>query len=393
MAGFDHEAEVLRLRQRIAALMDEAAHNERLLKKTRQRELELLNTADLLQFMEVVCQRMAQSFGLPAVRLVLVDQDHELRHRLYDQKVSAPAQSGPVHSSTTHSSVVFLESAAYLHNLFREQRAPLLGPYSVARHSLVFGQGAQLGSVALIPLGLQSRLQGLIGFGSPDERRFTRQLATDFLEQLGVTASFALENVLNRARLVQNGMTDFLTGWHNRRYLEERLKEELARAARSHLTLACIVLDLDHFKTINDTHGHLAGDAALRETAQRLRHQVRDSDTAARFGGDEFVVLAPEISRQQVEITAERMRQSMMQRPLELPDGGTLVATVTVGVGLLSVASLQHEQLEAAAAALFAAADAALYRAKQRGRNCVEVSELVWPAASAAEIPARPAGR
>ncbi len=377
----DREAEVLRLRRRISALMDEAGNNERLLKKTQQRELELLKTQDLPQLFNVICNQLAVSFGLPRVTLVLGDANHEIRHLLLGAKVSLKE----------HPRVVFLERMDELHALFHAQPQPWLGRYVAARHQSLFKDAGDTQSVALIPLWQQQQLLGCICFGSPDERRFTRQLATDFLAHLGVTASFALENTMNRARLVLSGMTDFLTGWHNRRYLQERLKEELARAGRSHGSVACIVLDLDHFKHINDTHGHLAGDLALREAAERIKHQVRDSDTAARFGGDEFVVLAPAITAEQALHLAERMRQAVIAQPLQLTEGVQHQFTVSVGVAVLTVTAIRHDEIDALAERLFASADAALYRAKQRGRNCVELSELSGPAASAPETPARPA--
>src|SRR5208282_6616344 len=96
-----------------------------------------------------------------------------------------------------------------------------------------------------------------------------------------------IENAVNRARLLRAGITDFLTGWHNRRYLQQRLKEELARAQRRAGSIACLMIDVDHFKGINDGYGHLAGDKALKEIAARVEEQIRSMDTAARFGGDE----------------------------------------------------------------------------------------------------------
>src|SRR5690606_12847583 len=113
-------------------------------------------------------------------------------------------------------------------------------------------------------------------------------------------------NVVNRARLLRSGFTDVLTGWHNRRYLQVRLAEELARARRDESTLVCLMLDLDHFKQINDTWGHGAGDEVLREVAQRVESQVRDSDVAARYGGEEFVILLPHTDVAAGRLLAER---------------------------------------------------------------------------------------
>ncbi|MGE0189603.1 MAG: DUF484 family protein [Steroidobacteraceae bacterium] len=368
MATPELEAEVLRLRRRISALMDEASHNERLLKKTQQRELELLKTDGLSELFDVICNRLAVSYSLQCVTLVLIDPQHEIRHSLLAAKVQL----------TAYPRVIFFEKPAKINTWFQLHTHPWLGPYSAPRHDYLFkgAEGSDAGgikSIALIPLWRQQQLQGCICFGSQDELRFTRQLATDFLSHLGATASFALENTLNRARLVLSGVTDYLTGWHNRRYLEERLKEEFARARRAHTTLACIVLDLDHFKIVNDTYGHLAGDMALCEAAERIKHQTRDSDTAARFGGDEFVVLAPEITKEQALHMAERMRDAVCATPVQLVDGMQHQFTVSVGVAVLSGSLVERHDVKVLSELLFSDADAALYRAKQQGRNRVEL--------------------
>src|SRR5690606_24722266 len=106
-------------------------------------------------------------------------------------------------------------------------------------------------------------------------------------------AAFCLESSANRARLVRSGLTDVLTGWHNRRYLQTRLMEELARCRRDGTPLTCLMIDVDHFKPINDRYGHLAGDEALRQLAQCIDGEIRDSDVSARYGGEEFVILLP----------------------------------------------------------------------------------------------------
>jgi diguanylate cyclase (GGDEF)-like protein len=362
MAARDIEAEVLRLRRRIAALTDEAVNNERLLKKTQQRELELLKASELPQLFDVICNRLAVSYGLEIVSLILWDPNHEIRHLLLGMHVKLEE----------FSRVMFVDDITSLEQQFQPAKRPKLGAYRADRHQALFKSSAALGSVALIPLWQQDQLRGCICFGSRDEHRFHAQLGTDFLSHLGVIASFAIDNAINRARLVRSGLTDFLTGWHNRRYLHERLKEELSRAHRTHSGVACVLLDLDHFKTINDTHGHLVGDMALREAADRINHQIRGSDAAARFGGDEFVVLAPAMSEEQATALAERMRQAVCGAPLDLPDGSQHRLTVSVGVAIMQMGDAQVD-IKSAADQLLAEADAALYRAKQKGRNRVDV--------------------
>ena len=168
-----------------------------------------------------------------------------------------------------------------------------------------------------------------------------------------------------------SGVTDSLTGWHNRRYLQERMKQELARGLRIKSSLACLVMDLDFFKTVNDTHGHLAGDTALCEAAQRIKQQIRDSDSAARFGGDEFVVLAPDITEQQALHLANRIRAAVSASPIDIAEGVQFQFSVSIGVAVLSMGTVINRNTEALALRLFTEADSALLQAKQKGRDQV----------------------
>ena len=165
---------------------------------------------------------------------------------------------------------------------------------------------------------------------------------------------------------------DALTQTHNQRSLLEFLDRELVRSNRHGRPLALVMFDIDFFKNVNDQLGHLAGDMALREAAQRVDAHIRGSDAAARFGGDEFVVLAPGISPEQAAALAERIRQAVCGTPLEISPGLVLNLTVSIGVAGINLARSDGD-LKAAAERLLAEADAALYRAKQRGRNRVEL--------------------
>ena len=187
--------------------------------------------------------------------------------------------------------VRFIDSVSPLAPRLAQFDRPWLGPYNAADHELLVSPSLTRGSVALIPLPRDNRAIGVIAFGSRDPQRFTHDLAADFLAHLGVIVAISLENAVNRARLLRSGVTDFLTGWHNRRYFHNRLREELARAERTGKALACLMIDIDHFKEINDRFGHLAGDEALKEVARRAEAEIRAGDTGARFGGDEFAIL------------------------------------------------------------------------------------------------------
>lgn len=357
----DPESEVRELRARITTLVEEAAHNERLLRKNQERVLEILRAETLPQLFDVICRRMRESYGLDAVSLVLADPDHEIRHLLLGEQLQLDQ----------FPDVIFTDSVAGMAPQFSSLHKPWLGPYVGSDHQLLFRDARAVRSMALMPLRRHDKLNGCVVFGSADEKRFSRHLATDFLAHLAVMISFAIENAVNRSRLVRSGLTDYLTGWHNRRYLQARLMEELAKARRQGSSLVCLLIDLDRFKEINDRFGHLAGDVALREVALRIDAQVRSSDAAARYGGDEFVVLLPNSAVNQAQILAERIRVAVAATPLDVASG--VAHAVTVSIGLAAVTPSRSESdLKACAERLFSAADAALYRAKQGGRNRVE---------------------
>lgn len=161
---------------------------------------------------------------------------------------------------------------------------------------------------------------------------------------------------------------DALTSLYNRAFLDERLAAELSYARRHGTVLAALFVDADHFKRVNDTHGHAAGDAVLRAIADFIRATLRTEDLAARYGGEEIVVLVRGIPEPGVRAVAERIRAGIAK--LAIPVGGaTLRITVSIGVAIQS-----PDRLYADGAELLGAADAALYRAKERGRNRVELA-------------------
>lgn len=365
MTDPDPTAELRRLRAQLVQLTEEAAVNERLFRKNRERELEILNAASLPQLFDTICRGLVESYRLDAVTLVLCDPQHEIRHLLLSDRMRLEDFPG----------VIFVDAVPGFAPRFSSLPRPWLGPYMDRDHQLLFPGAGGLHSVALIPLTRQNKLQGSLNFGSRDPKRFTRHLATDFLAQLGAITTFAVENSLNRSRLVRSGLTDYLTGWHNRRYLQARLREELARAARHGSSLACIIIDIDHFKAVNDRLGHLAGDVALREAARRIDAEVRGSDAAARYGGDEFVVLLPSVNCEQARILAERIRKAVSATPVEASVGAELNLTVSIGGALVDPVRDDFRDLKTLAEGLLAEADAALYRSKQRGRNRVEFAD------------------
>src|SRR6202046_2386868 len=304
----DTDREIEDLRKRLAEMTAEASNNETILKRTQARELTLLRAASLSQLLHAMVNGLRDSYALDAVSVGLLDPQHEVRHLLVAGG-DRPEE---------FKQIFFVDSLVGLAPQLAVLHKPWLGPYVGADHHLLFPGMLNLKSAALLPLPRKDRATGALCFGSRDATRFTRHHGTDFLAHLGAVAAVCVENAVNRARLLRAGITDFLTGWHNRRYLQQRLKEELARAQRHAGTMSCLMIDIDRFKSINDGYGHLAGDAALREIAHRVESQIRSMDTAARFGGDELAILLAATTQQEAAHLAERIREVIANEPFAL---------------------------------------------------------------------------
>jgi diguanylate cyclase (GGDEF)-like protein len=354
------DREVIELRRKISALRDEAKRNEDAWKRSQQREMELLEADTLGILLERLTHGLQQSYRLTAVTLVLADPHHEIRHLLMAQGDHA----------TQHGAVLFVDSAHSLAPQLAAGRRPWLGQFVRADHELLFPGASSLSSVALLPLTRQGRIIGSLNLGTTEARRFAGNLATDFLHHLAVIAAFCLENAVNRARLVRSGFTDVLTGWRNRRYLQTRLREELARCNREGTSLTCLMIDVDHFKRVNDRYGHLVGDEVLRQLAQCVEGEVRNSDVSARYGGEEFVILLPATGIAAGRLLAERIRSAVCAERFELSDV-TEPLPITVSIGVAEYHPSPKDDLKLAGERLIAKADLALYEAKANGRNTV----------------------
>jgi diguanylate cyclase (GGDEF)-like protein len=176
-------------------------------------------------------------------------------------------------------------------------------------------------------------------------------------------------------QLLQRSRIDALTGIANRAAFDERLAGELERARRTQCPLALCLLDIDHFKKFNDTHGHQVGDQVLQAVARVLDESVRKMDLAARYGGEEFAVIAPECNPDKAAALAERLREAIEEIRLEA-NGQKLRVTTSIGVAFALRSGLERTPAE-----LIASADARLYEAKRAGRNCCRVEEEVRKAA------------
>ena len=172
--------------------------------------------------------------------------------------------------------------------------------------------------------------------------------------------------------LEEMAIRDSLTGLFNRRELSRALEEELERAKRYERPLALLWIDFDHFKDVNDNWGHAAGDAVLCSVSRILQDSVRSVDVVGRFGGEEFVIVLPEMGQEEAIDTAERLRQKVRNKPVFLDSGHNVPVTISIGVAVYPVHGHTRDMLSAAA-------DKAMYQAKMQGRDCVAMAQPAAP--------------
>jgi diguanylate cyclase (GGDEF)-like protein len=215
-----------------------------------------------------------------------------------------------------------------------------------------------------LPLMAYGEVMGQLHVWSDDPKaKDSAAGAATMAQTIAEQVALSLSNAKLRQVLRDQSIKDPLTGMYNRRYMEETLARELLRAQRTQAALSVVVIDLDHFKKVNDTHGHAAGDAVLKGTGQCLQGAVRASDIACRLGGEEFILILPECPRDDAVQKAEELCARV--RGLHFRDAASPVR-VTASFG---VAAFPADGTTAAA--VVEAADAALYQAKRSGRNRV----------------------
>ncbi len=350
------------LRRQLESLLREARSNEDKMRRFDQLEHRLIGARSIVELLRLLLIEYKLAFGIEVVSLTLVDRDHEVSRML----------ATDLRDDATLKGLSLAQSPAVLQAVYGTSFHPRLGAYSEAEHGPLF-PGAPAGlitSVALLPLIRHGALIGSLHFGSRDLDRYEADAGTHFLERLCAIGAVCLESALNQERLKLAGLTDMLTGVHNRRYFEHRSQIEIAQARRYRHPLACMFLDIDGFKRINDTHGHQSGDEVLRGVGHLIQGQLRAGDTIARYGGEEFVVLLPQTSGRHAGEIAERIRAGIAGKPLQTSSGLAIGVTISIGLAMLG-SEAPGQQSVRLAEAMVAAADKALYQAKNSGRNRV----------------------
>lgn len=345
------------LRERMAYLLDQAERNHAIMCRHQAFDLEIVGAGSFPELVGTILDKLPLIANLDAVTLTLLDSGADIFTVM--ERLGVEFETLP--------NLSFCEN---VDELGLTGMRPRLELYADTHRAMFPHATITLASVALVPLVRNKRLIGSLNLGSTDPERFTPALGTDFIEHMASIIAICLENVISNEMLKYIGLTDSLTGVYNRRYIDRRLIEEIARARRQGYRISCMYIDIDHFKNVNDSIGHQAGDEVLRDVAGRIKAELRLSDALARFGGEEFVVLLINADLESASMVAQRIRASVANRPFELSGGHVIDVSVSIGVATLEDFERDHA-IEGVAQHLVAQADAALYRAKEGGRNQV----------------------
>ncbi|MEB3329110.1 MAG: diguanylate cyclase [Candidatus Sericytochromatia bacterium] len=316
---------------------------------------------ELEQTLALIAQELGRVVGHHACLLFLIDQ---ASGTLIQQAASGEG-SKPLQVPVEH---------GLLGEVARERRPARVD--DLAAEHLDVGVLAGFRSLLAVPVATDQEVLGVVTVLHRAPRAFDAGTAR-LLDILASQAAVAIKNAQLYRATQQLAITDGLTRVYNRRYFEEQLTAELERARRQQLTTSLVVLDVDHFKKFNDTHGHLLGDQVLQGVARILGKSVRETDLVARYGGEEFVVILPDTPAAAAVEVAERIRRNVKSHPFWGRSQAPLEVTASVGV-----CSDVRSVLEAHP--MFEQADRCLYQAKAAGRD--RVCQVIYEADEPGEI-------
>lgn len=302
--------------------------------------------------------RLIEIFGLRNATLMLAEPRNRVFLSVASMQAENPTQSEPS---------ILIGPDEPGSGLLLQARHPILARNLVARAPELAGRLALVGAELVVPLVSLERLVGVLLLGEKQDR-LRQEFSAEELELLDLVAhhtAIVFENV----RLFESATYESLTGLLRREAVMDLLERELHRASRHHRPLTIGMADLDHFKDVNDRHGHLTGDRLLKRVAQAIAKGLRGTDAVGRYGGEEFLLVLPETDMDGALAVAEKVRHLVGEESVTTDDGAGAAVTMSIGLATLS-ADGDNEQRTARY--LIAEADRALYRAKRTGRNRVE---------------------
>ena len=255
-----------------------------------------------------------------------------------------------------------------LHNVFKKGESVYISNLTKNQHVDMFSINGSGGSLLSLPLiSEHDSIIGILNLDRKGEGSFL-QSEIEFFQLMATHAAGVIDKSILFHNTQELAYNDALTGIFNRRYFDQRFSREVLRARRYSRSLSVLMIDIDYFKKYNDTYGHLMGDRVLQKVAQVLEDKLRRADILCRYGGEEFVVMLPEIDMENARIVAEKLRKTIMANT-QLDDSQMPNKHVTISVGVASLPESGNEE-----EILLGMADKAMYKAKETGRNKVCLS-------------------
>lgn len=356
----DLTTDLVVLQSHLESMFERVQQNSAILQKFRAFEIRLLKLNSLSDIIDHLLEEGKNYFDLDVISLCLIDETGEIAKTLNDNGYPPSSKKGLILLDTKLTAI-----QAYI-GVYENAQCVGFFPH-VEKQPI---------SVAITPLTRRGKYLGALNLGSYQLDRFADNMATDFIEHLSSVVSVCLENNLHVEEIKRISYIDVLTGVNNRRFLEQRIGEELKRSQRNAEPLSCQFFDIDFFKAINDKHGHQGGDQVLSLVAAAIRDQLRDNDIFVRYGGEEFVALLSNSDEAKALETAERVRKTIQTLAIAF-DNASVPVTVSIGISTYQPDSTSISIDEETAARLIKLADSALYRAKHNGRNRVENGGVV----------------
>lgn len=356
------DAEAPSMRQ----LFEEAQHNEKVLRRYQEFELALLSAERLDELLATLLRTSKTVFQLAAVELWLHDPQDSLAELFPEAFASDPA-------------VFFHGNDRSFKRLFPEPTTVRLVSTQDGVSVPAF-RGKGVRSAALLPLYRKGTFVGSMLLGAREAQRFTRDKSTDFISHMASVVAVCVENMLAQEQLRLLSLLDPLTKIKNRRGFHLGLETEISRATRSRQPLCLLFVDLDHFKSINDTHGHPAGDRVLRVIAEFFRKTLRKVDHVCRYGGEEFALVLPDCGRELALEIAERLRSGASKLEIDIGDGDhaeSISVTLSIGVCCWQpIRRIDGSEQARLAAELVRRSDQGVYESKESGRNTISYVPL-----------------
>lgn len=347
----------------IDELFEKAAINEQILNRYQSFELKLLDATSLEQLLQNLLHDSLEAFQLEATELWLYDPQHTLQELIADKLLN-------------HSGLRLVANHRELLQLYGETPEVTLASRKYGEEINVLSN-SKIGSAALLPLIRQGVLVGSLHLGAKRAQRFAAEVSTDFVSHLARVVAVCFENAVNRDRLQRLSMYDVLTQVKNRRAFHMALDKEISRASRGDDPLSLLFIDLDHFKSINDTYGHPMGDKVLKTVAQSLQKSMRIIDHVCRYGGEEFALILPNCPPDMAVEIADRLRQKICELAIandEEPEklGDTIKTSLSIGACCWKPGRVRgNVDGKEIAKKLVASSDRGVYDAKAAGRNTV----------------------